>query len=122
MTSRPSLWRSAPFLVLLIASVASLALGAWIALSKVMTMVTGLTANSATAGDVYGGQSWIVLGSALAGAGLIGLFLALTLAALRSILPGAAEVEEIDEVVVADEAETADVLGTADDAEPNTAS
>jgi len=93
MSSRPSLWRSASFLVLLIASIASLALGAWIVLSKIGTMTTTLTATtqSPTASlDVYGGQSWIVFGSALVGAGLIGIFAALALATLSSILPAAA--------------------------------
>jgi hypothetical protein len=103
MTSRPSLARSIPFIVLLIASVASTALGAWIALSKLTAMTSTLSATTqkATAAvDVYAGGSWIVFGAALAAAGLIGLFSALAVATLRSFLPLAADEaaqESIDE-------------------------
>lgn len=93
MTSRPSLARSIPFIVLLIASVAATALGAWIVLSKLASMTTTLTVNqqSATAAlDVYGGPAWVMFGSALLGAGLIGLFGALAVATLRSFVPVAA--------------------------------
>jgi hypothetical protein len=94
MTSRPSLARSIPFIILLIASVASTALGAWIALSKLMAMTTTLSATQQSASaavDVYAGGSWIVFGAALAGAGLIGLFSALAVATLRSFVPAAAD-------------------------------
>lgn len=90
MTSRPSLARSIPFIVLLIASVAATALGAWIVLSKLASMTTTLTVNqqSATAAlDVYGGPAWVMFGSALLGAGLLGLFGALAVATLRSFVP-----------------------------------
>jgi len=93
MTSRPSLARSIPFIVLLIASVAATALGAWIVLSKLASMTTTLTVNqqSATAAlDVYGGPAWVMFGSALLGAGLLGLFGALAVATLRSFVPVAA--------------------------------
>ena len=86
MTSRPSLARSIPFIVLLIASVAATALGAWIVLSKLASMTTTLTVNqqSATAAlDVYGGPAWVMFGSALLGAGLLGLFGALAVATMR---------------------------------------
>ncbi|KHK96866.1 hypothetical protein LK09_13515 [Microbacterium mangrovi] len=96
MTSRPSLARSTPFIILLIASVASTALGAWIALSKLSTMTATLTATTQKATgalDVYAGGSWIVFGAALATAGLIGLFIALAVATLRSFVPVVAEDE-----------------------------
>jgi hypothetical protein len=104
MTSRPSLARSIPFIILLIASVAATGLGAWIALSKLTAMTSTLSATtqSATAAvDVYAGGSWIVFGAALAGAGLIGLFSALAVATLRSFVPAAAE-ETVEVVAVAD--------------------
>jgi hypothetical protein len=114
MTSRPSLARSIPFIILLIASVASTALGAWIALSKLMAMTTTLSATqqSATAAvDVYAGGSWIVFGAALAGAGLIGLFSALAVATLRSFVPAAADA--VEQPVENDADDAADFAPTA---------
>lgn len=93
MTSRPSLARSIPYIVLVIASVAATALGAWIVLTKLASMTTTLTVNqqSATAAlDVYGGPAWVMFGSALLGAGLLGLFAALAVATLRSFVRAAA--------------------------------
>jgi hypothetical protein len=96
--TRPRLGRSIPFLVLIIASAASVILGVWISVSKLATMVAGLAAQTATTGDVYGGQSWVVLGSALVGAGLVGLFGALAIAALRAFVPAAPTPEAVTAV------------------------
>lgn len=102
MTSRPRVARSIPFWVLFAGSLVATAGGAWISFSKLGTMIAGLTAQTATTAEVYGGQSWIVLGAALLGAGLIGLIAVLALAVVGSLLsPAAATVEAVDDVAVA---------------------
>jgi len=108
MTSRPSLLRSIPFWILVIGSVASLGLGAWIVVSKLDTMIKGLTAQTATTADVYGGQSWVVFGAALVGAGLIGLALALAVAAIGTFLRRPEPVEAVETIAIVDDAAFSD--------------
>lgn len=109
MTSRPRLITSIPFWILLVGSLAATVAGGWIALTKVTTMVAGLTAQNATTADVYGGQSWIVIGGALLGAGLIGLVATLALAVLRALVAPAPDVEVVEPLAFADDGDDAAV-------------
>jgi hypothetical protein len=98
MSARPSLIRSVPFWILLIGSLASAVYGTFLVLDKVTTMTNTLADQTATGVEVYAGQSWIVVGAAFIGAGIIGLALTLTVAAVYTILPrpAVAPVEAID--------------------------
>jgi len=78
---------SIPFWILLVGSLASAAAGTWLILDKITVMETGILDGTATGVEVYGGQSWVVLGGALVAAGLVGLIATLTLAVVRSLLP-----------------------------------
>ena len=116
--------RSFPFWALVGGSVVAIAAGAYLLVSKLITMTATLTDGTATGVEVYAGQTWAIFGAIVAGAGLVGLALALTLAAVRSALPVAEsavvsplvwedEVVEIDTVYPAvDETEAST---TADD-------
>jgi hypothetical protein len=95
MTARPRLTRSIPFWILIAGSLASIALGTWLVVDKIATMSATLLDGTATGVEVYGGQSWVTLGAALVGAGLVGLVASLFLAVLRSFVP-VAPVESID--------------------------
>ncbi|QPE05742.1 dinucleotide-utilizing enzyme [Microbacterium schleiferi] len=126
MTNR--LARSVPFWVLVLASLASIGFGLWIVLSKIAAMSSTLADGSATYEQVYVNPVWIGFGGVFVGAGIVGLLLVLTLAALRSALPTpvteAAVVEEtviVEAAPVTDEApvfEDADVETSATDAAP----
>lgn len=95
MTVRPSLVRSIPFWILLVGSLATIAFGAWLAVTTLGTMSTALTAGTATPVDVYVGQVWAIVGGVLIATGIVGLALTLVLGVLRSFLP-VAEVEIIE--------------------------
>ena len=110
MTARPNLTRSIPFWILLAGSIVSIAIGAWLVVDKIATMSATLLDGTATGVEVYGGQSWVTLGAALVGAGVVGLIASLFLAVLRSFVP-VAPVESIDwdaETVDAEQAEPVD--------------
>ncbi|SFS04151.1 hypothetical protein SAMN04487846_1759 [Microbacterium sp. cf046] len=87
MTVRPSLLRSIPFWILLVGSLATSAFGAWLAVTKLGVMSTGLTDGTATPVDVYVGQVWAIVGGILIATGIIGLALTLVVAAVRSFVP-----------------------------------
>ena len=113
MTARPNLTRSIPFWILLAGSIVSIAIGAWLVVDKIATMSATLLDGTATGVEVYGGQSWVTLGAALVGAGVVGLIASLVLAVLRSFGPVApvAPVESLDwdaETVDAEQAEPVD--------------
>ena len=103
----PRLSRSIPFWVLVGGSVVAIGAGTYLLVDKLGTMAATLTDGTATGVEVYAGQIWAVLGAILIGAGLIGLALALTVGAVRTLVP-AAPVEVVeppaweDEVVVAE--------------------
>ncbi|MFS0733206.1 dinucleotide-utilizing enzyme [Microbacterium sp. 1P10UB] len=105
MIVRPSLTRSIPFWILLVASLAVTVAGAAIVATTLPAMIAGLDDQTATGGLVYGGQSWITIGSGLLAAGLVGLFVLLALAAARSFLP---VVKPTADAIEADDAETGD--------------
>lgn len=81
--------RSISFWILLAASVALTATGAVVALDHLGTMTATLKNGSATGLEVYAGQSWIVIGAALLGAGVLGLLVSLALAVVSSIVGAA---------------------------------
>jgi hypothetical protein len=86
MTARPRLVRSVPYWVLVVGSLAVGAVGLWLTLDKLGVMTATLADGSATGVEVYAGQSWAILGSIMIGAGVVGLALALTLAAAASLV------------------------------------
>lgn len=92
-TSR--LIRSVPFWVLVGGSVVAIAVGAYLLISKLDVMTTALNNQTATGVEVYVGQVWAVAGALLGGIGLIGVALALTLAALSALIPAAPEAVDV---------------------------
>ncbi|MFJ4225339.1 hypothetical protein [Microbacterium sp. NPDC089695] len=93
-----SLTRSIGFWLLLVLSLVSTGIGGWLIAGQVGSMTSTLLDNTATGVDVYVGQSLIVVGSALLGAGIIGILISVALTAVQAMLPAAAPVvvEPID--------------------------
>jgi hypothetical protein len=95
MNTRPTLLRSIPFWILVVASIASIVIGAWLFVTKIGQMQTAITSQSQTAAvDVYVGQSVAVLAAALVGAGAIGILIALAVAAISTLRPTAVDIYE----------------------------
>lgn len=127
-----SLTRSIGFWLLLVLSVASAAVGGWIISGQIGTMTSTLTDGTATGVEVYVGQSLVVVGAALLGAGVLGILLAVALTAVRALIPTAAPVvvepidwtaendSTIDETPATTDAPAADLAPDAD-AEPTPA-
>jgi len=112
--SKPRLFRSIPFWILVVGSVASIAGGAYLLVEKLSTMTTALDAGTATGVEVYVGQIWAVLGAILIGAGVIGLALSLVLGALRSLAAAPTAAEQLDEPAVEELDEPADTFDDTD--------
>ncbi|MGN8552627.1 UNVERIFIED_CONTAM: dinucleotide-utilizing enzyme [Microbacterium sp. SLM126] len=128
MPTRPRLVRSIPFWALVAASVATAVSGAVLLVDKLGIMTTTLTDGSATGVEVYVGQSVAGLGAILLGAGIVGILISLAVAAAASLRPlppvevvepidwSADSVDEadapVDEAVVADEADAAELTAT----------
>lgn len=93
MTNR--LARSLPFWVLALLSLASVGFGLWLVLSKTSEMSASLADETATYEQVYVSPTWVGFGGVLVGAGIVGLLLVLTLAALRDALPTPAVAEDV---------------------------
>src|SRR6478609_12089546 len=93
-----SLTRSIGFWLLLVLALASTAVGGWLISGQIGTMTTTLLDGTATGIEVYVGQSLVVVGSALLGAGVLGILLAVALVAVQSLIPVATPVvvEPID--------------------------
>ncbi len=118
-----SLTRSIPYWLLLALSVASAAVGGWLVWDNATTMQTTLLDGTATNVEVYVGQAWITAGAAILGAGVLGVLLALVLAAAKSLIPAApVVVEPIDWTADDDAIEPAPDAAEAptDDDEPAT--
>lgn len=100
-----SLTRSIGFWLLLVLSLASAAVGGWIIAGQLGTMTSTLLDGTATGIEVYVGQSLVVVGTALLGAGVIGLLIAVALVAVQALLPTPAPVvvEPIDWTADADD-------------------
>lgn len=81
MRTRPRLITSIPFWVLVAGSLAALGVGLFNVVRGIDAMEQVLTNPNATVVEVYVGQSWVMVGAALLGAGVIGLFVALALGA-----------------------------------------
>lgn len=115
-----ALIRSIPYWLLLVLSLATLGLGAWITTDQIGVMTTTLLDGTATGVEVYAGQAWVVFGGALAAAGAIGLFLALAVAAARTLVPrpSAQLVEAIDWSSTGSEEDDAASTTPEADAEP----
>ncbi|MEW2460412.1 hypothetical protein [Microbacterium sp. K41] len=82
-----TLTRSIGFWILLIVSLAAIGVGGWLIAGQIGTMTSTLLDGTATGVEVYVGQSLVVVGAAVLGAGLIGLLLALGLVAARALVP-----------------------------------
>jgi hypothetical protein len=93
-----SLSRSIGFWLLLVVSLATTAVGAWLISGQIGTMTTTLLDGTATGVEVYVGQSLVVVGAGVLAAGIIGILLTLGLVAARSLVPtpAPAVVEAID--------------------------
>lgn len=106
-----TLTRSIGFWLLLLLSLGATAVGGWLISGQLGTMTSTLTDGTATGVEVYVGQSLVVVGSALLGAGVIGLLLTLGLTAVQALMPSAAApvVSRLDGVAAHD-------LEAADDA------
>ncbi|MFJ2541515.1 hypothetical protein [Microbacterium sp. NPDC087589] len=93
-----SLTRSIGFWLLLVLSLASAGVGGWLIAGQIGTMTSTLLDGTATGIEVYVGQSLVVVGAALLGAGVIGILIAVGLSAVQALLPAPAPVvvEPID--------------------------
>ncbi|WP_435745311.1 hypothetical protein [Microbacterium sp. PMB16] len=93
-----SLTRSIGFWLLLVVSLATTGVGAWLISGQIGTMTTTLLDGTATGIEVYVGQSLVVVGAGVLAAGIIGILLTLGLVAARSLVPSPAPavVETID--------------------------
>ena len=85
MKTRPRLVTSIPFWVLVVASLAAIAGGLAIVLNGIDAMEQVLNDPNATVVQVYVGQSWVVVGAAVLGAGAIGIVAGLALAAAATL-------------------------------------
>lgn len=93
-----SLSRSIGFWLLVVASIATTAIGGWIISGQIALMTTTLLDGTATGVEVYVGQSLVVVGAGVLAAGIVGILLSLGLVAARSLVPtpAPAVVEAID--------------------------
>ena len=107
MPIRPRLVRSIPFWGLVAASLATAAAGAYILTDKLGSMTTTLTDGTATTVDVYVGQSVAVVGAVVLGAGVVGLLLALAIAAAATLRPHP-PVEVVEPIDWTDESDESD--------------
>jgi len=115
-----SLTRSIGFWLLLVVSLATTAVGAWLISGQIGTMTTTLLDGTATGVEVYVGQSLVVVGAGVLAAGIIGILLTLGLVAARSLVPtpAPAVVEAIDWTNEPDETPVASEPAPAAEAEP----
>ncbi|MCC2029867.1 hypothetical protein KEC56_10125 [Microbacterium sp. YMB-B2] len=97
-----------PYWLLLALSVASATVGGWLVWDNATTMQTTLLDGTATNVEVYVGQAWITAGAAILGAGVLGVLLALVLAAAKSLIPAAPVVVEPIDWTADDEAPASD--------------
>ncbi|WEG10223.1 dinucleotide-utilizing enzyme [Microbacterium horticulturae] len=87
MSIRPRLVRNIPFWLLLLISLGATIGGALMMKIELAWMTQALAANTATGVDVYVGQPAVVVAGIICGAGVIGLLLTLTVAALAGLRP-----------------------------------
>ncbi|KQQ64684.1 hypothetical protein [Microbacterium sp. Leaf320] len=116
-----SLTRSIGFWLLLVLSLASAGVGGWLIAGQVGTMTSTLLDGTATGIEVYVGQSLVVVGAALLGAGVIGLLIAIALTAVQALMPTAAPVV-VEPIDWTSEADAVDAIEPATDEHPTPAS
>jgi hypothetical protein len=100
-----SLSRNIAFWLLLVLSLVSALVGGWLIASQLGTMTTTLLDGTATGVEVYVGQSLVVVGAAALGAGIVGVLLAVGLAAVSSLVPRRAIIAEEASPIVDESAE-----------------
>ncbi|WP_312672305.1 hypothetical protein [Microbacterium sp.] len=101
-----TLTRSAGFWLLIVVSLAAVGVGGWMIAGQVGTMTTTLMDGTATGVEVYVGQSLVVVGAVVLGAGLVGLLLSLGLVAARTLVATpvtAATIVEQEAPIIQDE-------------------
>lgn len=101
-----TLTRSAGFWLLIVVSLAAVGVGGWMIAGQVGTMTTTLMDGTATGVEVYVGQSLVVVGAVVLGAGLVGLLLSLGLVAARTLVATpvtAAPIVEQEAPIIQDE-------------------
>ncbi len=101
-----TLTRSAGFWLLIVVSLAAVGVGGWMIAGQVGTMTTTLMDGTATGVEVYVGQSLVVVGAVVLGAGLVGLLLSLGLVAARTLVAApvtAAPIVEQEASIIQDE-------------------
>ncbi|CAD5139444.1 conserved protein of unknown function [Microbacterium sp. Nx66] len=101
-----TLTRSAGFWLLIVVSLAAVGVGGWMIAGQVGTMTTTLMDGTATGVEVYVGQSLVVVGAVVLGAGLVGLLLSLGLVAARTLVATpvtAAPIVEQEASIIQDE-------------------
>lgn len=111
-----SLSRRIGFWFLAFVSVLSLALGGSLIIGQLGSMNTGLLDGTATAADVYVGQSLVVVGAVLVGAGLVGGMLTVAVSLLQA-QPAATSDEEAAPADTTPADEAADAGPSADTVE-----
>ncbi|WP_285138317.1 dinucleotide-utilizing enzyme [Microbacterium sp. lyk4-40-TSB-66] len=85
MHTRPRLLTSIPFWVLVVGSLAAIIGGLAIVLNGITAMEEVLNDPNATVVQVYVGQSWVVVGAAVLGAGAVGIVAVLALGAASAL-------------------------------------
>ncbi len=109
-----SLTRSTGFWLLLVVSLAAAGVGGWLIAGQVGTMTSTLLDGTATGIEVYVGQSLVVVGAALLGAGVLGILITLALVAVQALVrPSVAPASESEaEESVADDPRFAEEVET----------
>lgn len=92
-----SLTRNLSYWLLLVVSAASAAVGGWLIAGQIGTMTARLLDGTATNVEVYVGPSIVVVGAVLLGAGVVGILLALVLAAAKALLRVPTPIAEADQ-------------------------
>lgn len=108
-TSSRTVARTVWFWLLLTLSLAAAAVGGWLISGQVSTMTATLLDGTATGVEVYVGQSLIVVGAAVLGAGVLGILIAVALLAAQALVPAPVspvveDVAIVEEPVVAEDA------------------
>ena len=116
-----SLTRSIGFWLLLVLSLASAGVGGWLIAGQIGTMTSTLLDGTATGIEVYVGQSLVVVGAALLGAGVIGFLVAIALTAVQALMPATAPVV-VEPIDWTSEADADDAIDPTTDDDPTLAS
>lgn len=93
-----ALIRSIPYWALVVLSLVAAGIGGWLVWDNTTTMARTLLDGTATNIEVYVGQAWITAGAGILAAGIIGILLALVVAAAKALVSAGEPVvvEQID--------------------------